>query len=90
MRDVAGVDAELLISGATVTINLFDEGNKPVSAKGFTGTVVIVLLADKETVQLVPSGDYSLKGEATKTIAKGAGITVSLKSPAGQSGQAKY
>lgn len=90
MRDVAGVDAELVISGAIVTVNLFDEANKPVSAKGFTGTVVIVLLTDKETVQLAPSGDYSLKGDATKVIAKGAGITVTLKSPSGKSGLAKY
>jgi len=90
MRDVAGVDVELLTSGNTLTFNLFDEANKPVSAKGFTGTAVIVFLSDKETIQLAPSGDYALKGDATKAIAKGAAITIVLQSPAGKSGQAKY
>lgn len=90
MRDVAGVDAELMISGTTVTVNLFDEANKPVQAKGFTGTAEIVLLTDKETIQLTQSGDFSLKGDAAKAIAKGAGITIVLKSPDGKSGRAKY
>jgi hypothetical protein len=90
MRDVAGVDAELLTSGSTVTLNLFDEANKPVSAKGFTGTALIVFLSDKETVQLAPSGDFALKGEATKPIAKGAAITIVLQPPTGKSGQVKY
>ncbi len=90
MRDVAGVHAELLTSGSTVTLNLFDEANKPVSAKGFTGTAMVVFLSDKETVQLAPSGDYALKGDATKSIAKGAAITIVLQPPAGKSGQAKY
>ena len=90
MRDVAGVHVELLTSGNTLTFNLFDEANKPVSAKGFTGTVLVVFLSDKETVQLAPSGDYALKGDATKAIAKGASITIVLQSPAGKSGQAKY
>lgn len=90
MRDVAGVHAELMTSGNTVTLNLFDEANKPVSAKGFTGTAMVVLLADRETVQLAPSGDNALKGNTTKAIAKGAAITIVLQSPAGKSGQAKY
>ena len=90
MRDVAGVHVELLTSGTTLTFNLFDEANKPVSAKGFTGTAMVVFLSDKETVQLAPSGDYALKGDAAKAIAKGAAITIVLQSPAGKSGQAKY
>lgn len=90
MRDVAGVHVELLTSGNTLTFNLLDEANKPVSVKGFTGTAVVVFLSDKETVQLTPSGDYALKGDAAKAIAKGAAITIVLQSPAGKSGQAKY
>jgi len=90
MQDVAGVHVELLRSGNTVTLNLFDEADKPVSAKGFMGTAVVVFLSDRETVQLAPFGDNALKGDTTKPIAKGAAITIVLQSPAGKSGQAKY
>jgi hypothetical protein len=33
LEDVAGVHAELLTSGNTITINVFDEGNKPVATR---------------------------------------------------------
>jgi len=42
MQDVAGVHAELVVAGNIVTINILDESNKPASAKGFSGTVLIV------------------------------------------------
>ena len=57
MQDVAGVHAELVVAGNTVTINLFDEANKPVSSKGFSGSALIVSGADRETVTLAPAGD---------------------------------
>ena len=37
MEDVAGVHAELVTAGNTITINVFDEGNKPLATKGYTG-----------------------------------------------------
>ncbi|MGH8429459.1 MAG: hypothetical protein ACREUF_03555 [Solimonas sp.] len=89
MQDVAGVHAELMITGATVTINVFDEGNKPVSAKGFSGSVLIVSGANRETVQLASSGDSALKGEAKATIPAGAAVTLVLKNSTGKSGQVK-
>lgn len=90
MEDVAGVDAELLISGNTVTLNIFDEGSKPVPIKGFTASALIVLGSDRETLTLTPSGENALKGEAKKTIGKGATISVTLKTAAGKSGQARF
>lgn len=66
MQDVAGVHAELVAAGNAVTINVFDEANKPVSTKGFSGSVLIVSGGDRETVELTPSGDNALKGEANK------------------------
>jgi len=62
MQDVAGVHAELVVSGNTVTINVFDESNKPTSAKGFSGSMLVVAGSVRETVQLAVSGDNSLKG----------------------------
>jgi nitrogen fixation protein FixH len=90
MADVAGVHAELTVAGNTVTINLFDETNKPVSSKGFSGSALIVSGTDRETVTLAPAGDSALKGEAKKAIAAGASTTIVVKNAAGKSGQARF
>jgi len=90
MQDVAGVHAELVVAGNVVTINTFDEGNKPTSAKGFSGSVLIVAGASRETVQLAVAGDSSLKGEAKNPVPAGAVVTLVLKNAAGKSGQVKF
>ena len=90
MQDVAGVHAELMISGNVVIINVFDESNKPTSAKGFSGSVLIVSGSNRETVQLAPSGDSALKGEAKSPVPAGAVVTLVLKNAAGKSGQVKF
>ena len=91
MEDVAGVDAELLVSGATLTFNIFtDEENKPIVTKGFSGAALIVSGADRETLTLAPFGENSLKGDAKKPIAPGAAITLTLKTAAGKTGQARF
>ncbi|WP_395708153.1 hypothetical protein [Reyranella sp.] len=90
MHDVAGVHAELVMSGNVLTINLFDEANKPVSSKGFSGSVLLVSGNARETIQLAVSGDAALKGEAKAPIASGAQVTLVLKNAAGKSGQVKF
>ncbi len=90
MQDVAGVHAELVLAGNTVTINILDEANKPIPAKGFSGSVLIVSGSARETVQLAPAGDTSLKGEAKNPVAAGATVTLVLKNAAGKSGQVKF
>ncbi|MBL8673938.1 MAG: hypothetical protein JNL07_03545 [Rhodospirillales bacterium] len=90
MQDVAGVHAELLTAGSTVTINVFDEANKPLDAKGYTASALVVAGANRETVVLAPSGGNALKGEAKAPIASGAAITLVLKTAAGKSGQVKF
>ena len=90
MQDVVGVHAELVVAGNVVTINVLDESNKPVSAKGFSGSVLIVSGGARETVQLAVVGDSSLKGEAKAPLAAGATVTLVLKNAAGKSGQAKF
>lgn len=90
VQDVAGVHAELVVAGNAVTINILDENNKPTSAKGFTGSVLVVAGSNRETVQLSPSGDTALKGEAKATIPSGAQVTLVLKNASGKSGQAKF
>jgi nitrogen fixation protein FixH len=90
MEDVAGVHAELLVSGNRITINVFDEGNKPVPTKGFTASALIVLGSDRETLTLSASGENALTGLAKKAIAKGATVSITVKTAAGRSGQARF
>jgi hypothetical protein len=81
----------LLVSGNTLTFNIFaDDENKPISTKGYTGAVLIVSGANRETVTLAPSGDSSLKGDGKNPIASGAAITLTLKTAAGKTGQARF
>jgi hypothetical protein len=91
MLDVAGIDAELMTSGNTVTINVFEAYNpKPVSTKGYTAAVLIVSGSSRETLPLAPQGDNSLKGDAKSPIAPGATITLTIKNAEGKSGQVKF
>ena len=91
MLDVAGIDAELMTSGNTVTFNIFVPNSpKPVSTKGYTAAVLIAGSAGRETVTLAPQGENSLKGEAKNPIAAGATITLTIKTAEGKSGQAKF
>lgn len=90
VEDVAGVHAELVAAGTTVTFNILDENNKSVSAKGMTGSALIVSGADRETIKLDAAGDSALKGEIKKALAPKSNVTLMLKTPAGKSGQAKF
>jgi len=90
MHDVAGVHAELLTSGNTLIINIFDEGNKPVATAGFSASVLVVLGTERETLTLMPSGANTLKGDLKRPAAKGAAITITLKTIGGKSGQARF
>lgn len=90
MEDVAGVHAELLVSGNRITINVFDEASKPVPTKGFTASALVTLGSDRETLTLSAFGENALTGEAKKAIANGATVSVTLKTAAGRSGQARF
>jgi uncharacterized membrane protein (DUF4010 family) len=90
VEDVAGVHLELVTSGTTLTFYVLDESNKPASAKGITASALVVSGADRETVTLTVEGENALKGELKKPIAANATISVTLKTPAGKSGQARF
>lgn len=89
MEDVAGVEVEMVASGKTLTFNVFDEAKKPLSTSGYSGSVLLTSGSDRETLQLSASGN-SLKAEAKSDIAKGASVSVTLKTAAGKSGQARF
>lgn len=90
LQDVAGVEAELVTSGNTITINVFDEGNKPVSTKGYSGSALIINGAERETLSLTSSGESALVGMAKKPIGAGATIAITIRTSGGRSGQARF
>ena len=91
MLDVAGIDAELMTAGNTVTFNIFVPNTpKPVSTKGFTGAALVVNGSSRETLSLTPQGENSLKGDAKNPIAPGTTITLTIKTADGKSGQVKF
>ena len=89
VADVAGVHVEFVPSGNALTFNVLNEDNKPVSTRGFSGSVLIVNGQDRETVTLATSGGNALKGEASKPVS-GAAITLMIKTDGGKTGQARY
>jgi hypothetical protein len=87
--DVANVEAELVTSGNTITINVFDESHKPVATQGFAASALVVRGSEREIVTLAPSGENALKGDAKMPLA-GAAITITMKTAAGKTGQARF
>ncbi len=90
MQDVAGIHAELVVSGTTLTINAYNEDNKPISTQGYTGSLLVVAGSSRETLQLAPAGDSALKAEAKAPVPANASITLVIKTAAGKSGQVKF
>lgn len=90
MEDVAGVHVEFVPSGTALTFHVLNESNKPISTKGYSGSVLVVSGQDRETITLTVSGESTLKGEAKKPIAPGSAITLMIKTDGGKTGQAKY
>jgi nitrogen fixation protein FixH len=90
LQDVAGVVAELVTAGNSVTIYIADEGNKPVAVKGYTASILVASGGGQETATLEQAGDNSFKGSTKAAIAPGATITVMLKTAAGKTGQVRF
>lgn len=91
MLDVAGIDAELMTSGSTVTINVFKAFSPtPISTKVYSAAVLVTSGAGRETGTLTPAGENSLKGDAKSAIGPGTTITLTIKTSEGKSGQVKY
>ena len=89
MEDVAGLHAELLMSGNTITLYIYDEAVKPVSTKGFSASALITRGKDRETLKLEAADGNTLRGDA-KSAVKGSTIAVTLRTAAGKSGQARF
>ena len=89
MEDVAGVHVEMVASGKTLTFNILDEASKPLPTAGYSGSALLSAGSERETLQLTASGN-ALKGEAKADIAKGASVSITLKTADGKSGQAKF
>ncbi|MFG1418966.1 hypothetical protein V5F38_12760 [Xanthobacter sp. V0B-10] len=89
LEDIAGVHAEIEVSGKTLTVHVLDGAGKGVDTTGFSGSAMLVLGGARQTLALKPSGE-TLVGEAPAPIAPGTAVTLVLKTAAGKSGQAKF
>lgn len=90
MQDVAGVHAELIVSGSVITLNIFNEDSKPIPTQGFSASALVVVGSDRETLALTPVAENALKGETKKPVSATALLTVTLKTADGKSGQARF
>ena len=90
MQDIVGIHAELVTSDRTLTFHLFDEGNRPVPAGGYSGSVLIGSGQARQVVQLAPGAENTLVGTAATAPARGTQMTLQLRNPAGRSGQARF
>ena len=90
MEDVAGVHVEFLSTGTNITLNVFDEDNKPVATAGFTASALVVHGAERETLTLLPKQPNGLAGDAKKPVAPGAAVSITLKTATGKTGQARF
>ncbi len=89
MEDVAGVHAEMVSAGNSITFNVFDEGNKPIKTVGFSGSALVTTGGERETVQLTTIGE-ALKGDVKKPMAKCSSVTLLIKTDKNKSGQARF
>jgi hypothetical protein len=89
LEDVAGVHLEMVVSGRNIKFNVFDDAEKAMSSKGITATALLASGSERETLALAEDGN-ALKGEAKKDITPGTTVSVTLKTAAGKSGQAKF
>lgn len=90
MEGVAGVHAELVISGGTIGFNIFDENRTPKNTDGFTGLVLILTGFKREIVKLLPAGESAVMGKLKKPIVLDSSITLMLKTRNGRTSQVSF
>lgn len=88
VQDVAGVEAELVVTPGTVAVYLSDHGAAPVSPEGVMGSILLTHGATRMgTIALKSAGDR-LEGKGE--VLPGADIVLSLRTKDGKTGQAKF
>lgn len=88
VQDVAGVEAELVITPGTIAVYLSGHGGTLISTEGAMGSVLLTQGANRVgTIALKPAGDR-LEGKGE--VPAGADIVLSLRTRDGKTGQAKY
>lgn len=88
VQDVAGVEAELVVTAGTIAVYLSNHGAAPVSPEGTMASVLLTQGTNRVgTIALKPAGDH-LEGKGD--VPAGADIVLSLRTKDGKTGQAKY
>jgi hypothetical protein len=89
MEDIAGVHVEMVASGKLLTFHILDDAIKPLPTAGYSGSALLSTGGERETLPLTAAGNV-LTGEAKADIAKGASVSITLKTTGGKSGQARF
>lgn len=90
LQDVVDVEAELVVADRVLTVHVYDEAGKPVPAASYSGSALVGSGQGRQVVQLAPGQDNTLSGTAASAVARGAPVTLHLKSPGGKTGQARF
>lgn len=88
VQDVAGVEAELVITPGTIAVYLSDHGAAPIPPEGVTASVLLTQGTSRVgVIALKPAGDR-LEGKGE--VPADADILLSLRTKDGKTGQARY
>ncbi|MFY8093255.1 MAG: hypothetical protein ACOVN0_07225 [Niveispirillum sp.] len=88
VQDVAGVEAELVVTPGTIAVYLSNHGAAPVSPDGAMASVLLTQGTQRlGTIALKPAGDR-LEGQGE--VPADADIVLSLRTKEGKTGQAKF
>jgi hypothetical protein len=90
MLDVVGIHAELVASGDSLTISVFNEDTTPVPLTGFSVMVFVNNQGTREALFLVKVSDNAMRAQASKAVTSGTVVALRLKSPQGTFGQIRF
>jgi hypothetical protein len=87
--DAGAYHVEMVVKSDTVDVFISDQGEKPVAASGFKGTVILVADGKSQRVVLAPVDGAKLSGNATSLEDQPKAV-VQLTAPDGKTIQAKF
>jgi hypothetical protein len=89
--DAGAWHAELVADGTTtVVVHLFDAGDQPVSAEGWSAKAILLVDGTAQRFDLAPDADGRLSGTSAVAVPKDVKGAIQLDAPDGTTAQAKY
>ena len=90
-QKIGSYEGELVVKGADVSLYLLDQQDNKVDASKLRATAIVLAKGNElKTVELTPAGENKLAGKAEFPVDAKFRATVSLQSPSGEVGKARY